>query len=323
MKISVIVPTYRRPEYLKRCVRTVARQTRKPDEVIVAMRDTDADSGRLITYMQLAYKKTLALKKVTVSRLGKSAAINSALEVETGDIICFTDDDAEPHPDWIEKIIKHFRNSTVAGVGGRDVLIQNGKPIKGKCKVVGRMSWFGRCIGNHHLELESGEPIEVAILKGVNMAFRADYLRGFRLDENLKWQGAAHDEIDFCLFVKKQGGKIIFDPNLKVNHYLAPRLWGAPREELTKNIYEHSHNYTYLILKYFSWPRKMAFLTYFFLIGQRSSWGLFTMLIDPLLRGRIVWGKQAVPSFKGKVDGIRTYLKYRKQEQILHKLRPT
>ena len=319
MKISVIVPTYRRPRYLERCLKALTGQTKKPNEVIVVTRETDLDSKQMITHLQNLYEEAFALKGIAVSRPGKSIAINSALEVVTGDIICFTDDDAEPHPDWIEKIARHFENSTVAGVGGMDIIIKNGKSIKGKCKVVGQMSWFGRCIGNHHLELESGEPIKVAILKGVNMAFRANYLRGFRLDENLKWQGAAHDEIDFCLFVKKQGGKIIFDPNLKVNHYLAPRLWGAPREELTKNIYEHSHNYTYLILKYFSWPRKMAFLTYFFLVGQRSSWGLLTMLIDPLLRGRIVWWKQIVPSLKGKVDGIRTYLKYRKQEQILYK----
>jgi len=312
MRISVIVPTYHRSEYLKRCITALAEQRRKPDEVIVVMRETDSDSRQTITHLQTLYEEGPVLKGIVVSTSGKSAAINSAFDVAIGDIICFTDDDAEPYPDWIEKITKHFKNSTVAGVGGRDIIIKNGKSIQGKCKVVGQMSWFGRYIGNHHLELESGEPMEVDLLKGVNMAFRADYLDGFRLDENLRWQGAAHDEIDFCLFVKKRGGKLIFDPNIKVTHYIAPRLWGAQREESTENIYEDSHNYTYLILKYFSWPKKMAFLTYFFLVGQRSSWGLFTMFIDSLLRGRIVWGKQVVPSFKGKVDGIRTYLKYRK-----------
>jgi len=323
MKISVIVPTYHRSEYLKRCVTALAEQKRKPDEIIVVMRETDSDSRQTITHLQTLYEEGPVLKGIVVSRPGKSIAINSALEVATGDIICFTDDDAEPYPDWIERITRHFGNPTAAGVGGRDIIIQNHKSIQGKCKVVGQMSWFGRCIGNHHLELESGRPIETDFLKGVNMAFRADYLNGFRLDENLKWQGAAHDEMDFCFFVKKRGGKIIFDPNIKVTHYVAPRLWGAQRKELAKNIYEHSHNYTYLILKYLSWQRKMAFLAYFFLVGQRSSWGLLTMLIDPLLGGRIVWWKQLVPSFKGKVDGIRTYLKYRKQEQILHKLGPS
>ena len=65
-----------------------------------------------------------------------------------GDIICFTDDDAGPWSDWIERIEKHFRDPIIAGVGGRDIVIVDGKSIKGKCKVVGKMSWFGRCIGN-------------------------------------------------------------------------------------------------------------------------------------------------------------------------------
>lgn len=315
MKISVIVSTYHRPEYLKRCITALAKQRRKADEVIVVMRETDSDSRQTITHLQTLYEKSFMLKRIVVSMPGKSVAVNAGLEVATGDIICFTDDDAEPHPDWIEKIVQHFENSTVAGVGGRDIIIQNGKLLEGKCRIVGRMSWFGRYIGNHHLELESGKPMEVDLLKGVNMAFRADYLDGFHLDENLRWQGAAHDEMDFCFFVKKQDGKIIFDPNIKVTHYVAPRLWGARRRELRKNIYEHSHNYTYLILKYFSWPRKIAFLTYFFIIGQRSSWGLLTMLINPLIKGRVSWRGEVVPSFKGKIDGIKTYLRWRRNRR--------
>ena len=319
MRISVIIPTHRRAEYLERCLQALGRQTRKSNEVVVVRRATDTDSKEIIAHLKAQYEKEFMLKEMVISMPGKSVAINAGLEVATGDILCFTDDDAEPYSDWIEKVTKHFEDSTVAGVGGRDVIIKKGKPMQGKCRVVGQMSWFGRHIGNHHLQLESGKPMEVDLLKGVNMAFRADYLSGFRLDENLKWQGAAHDEMDFCFFVKQQGGKMIFDPDIKVTHYVAPRLWGAQREEFTKNIYEHSHNYTYLILKYFPWLRKTAFLAYFFFVGQRSSWGLLTMLIDPLLRGRIVWWKQVVPSFKGKVDGIRTYLKYRNQEQIPHK----
>jgi len=286
-------------------------------------READRDAKGVIAHLEAQYDKEAMLKEMIISVPGKSVAINAGLEAATGDIICFTDDDAEPYPDWVDKITRHFENSRVAGVGGRDIIVKNGKSIEGKCKVVGQMSWFGRYIGNHHLELEAGEPMEIDLLKGVNMAFRADYLNRFRLDQNLKWEGAAHDEMDFCLFVKKQGGKMIFDPNLKVSHYSAPRLWGAQRGELAKNIYEHSHNYTYLILKYLSWQRKVAFLAYFFLVGQRSSWGLLTMLIDPLLRGRIIWWKQLLPSFKGKVDGIRTYLKYRKQQQIVHRLGPS
>ena len=136
------------------------------------MRETDSDSTQTITHLQTLYEQAFVLKRIVVSSPGKSTAINSALEVVTSDIICFTDDDAEPHPDWIEKIVQHFEDSTVAGVGGRDIIIQNGKSLEGKCKIVGQMSWFGRYIGNHHLELESGKPMEAAqlCLTGLKMA---------------------------------------------------------------------------------------------------------------------------------------------------------
>ena len=320
MKISVIVPTYRRPEYLKRCLEGLARQIRKPDEVIVVVRDTDTVSQKMVTHLRAALRKSLNIKVISVHKPGQLPALNAGLNEAKGHIICFTDDDAEARSDWIERIEKHFRDPTIAGVGGRDIVIVNGESIEGKCKVVGKMFWFGRYIGNHHLELQRDKPVAVDLLKGVNMAFRSNYLEGFHFDENLDKQASSNNEIDLCLLVKKKGGRIIYDPLLKVDHYATQRFAGAKREETVKNIYNYSHNYTYVILKNFPWHRGIAFLIYTFLVGQRSSWGVLTTIVDPLVRRRITWRGQVIPSFKGKIDGIRTYLKKsRNQQQILFK----
>lgn len=147
------------------------------------------------------------------------------------------------------------------------------------------------------------------------MAFRGGYLKDFRFDENLDRQTSSNNEVDLCFYIKRRGGKIIYDPELKVNHYGAERFAGAKREEVAKNIQSYSHNYTYVILKNFPWYRKMAFLAYIFLVGQRASWGLLTMLIDSLIKGKIFWRGQVVPSFKGKMAGIKTYLRWRRDTQ--------
>ncbi len=312
MKISVIVPTYQRPECLRRCLEGLARQIRKPDEIIVVVRDTDTVSQKMVTHLRAALRKSLNIKVISVHKPGQLPALNAGLNEAKGHIICFTDDDAEARSDWIERIEKHFRDPAIAGVGGRDIVIVNGESIEGKCKVVGRMFWFGRYIGNHHLELQRDKPVAVDLLKGVNMAFRSNYLEGFHFDENLDKQTSSNNEIDLCLLVKKKGGRIIYDPLLKVNHYTTQRFAGVKREETVKNIYNYSHNYTYIILKNFPWHRGVAFLIYIFLVGQRSSWGVLTTIVDPLVGRRIPWRGQVIPSFKGKIDGIRTYLRYRK-----------
>lgn len=311
MKISVIVPTYHRPKCLKRCLKALVRQRRKPDEIIVVVRDTDTVSQELVTQLQIELRKSLKMKVSSVHKPGHEPALNAGLNEVRGDIICFTDDDAEPWSDWIERIERHFRDPTIAGVGGRDIVIVDGEPIEGKCKVVGKMFWFGRYIGNHHLELQRDRPVEVDLLKGVNMAFRSNYVEGFHFDENLDKQASSNNEIDLCLLVKKKHGKIIYDPLLKVSHYATQRFAGAKREDLIKNIYNYSHNYTYVILKHFPWYQKFAFLVYIFLVGQCSSWGLLSVLIG-LIKGKIAWRGQIMSSIRGKVDGIRTYLECRK-----------
>ena len=40
IKVSVITPTYHQAKYLKRCLERLAQQKRKPDEVIIAIKDT-------------------------------------------------------------------------------------------------------------------------------------------------------------------------------------------------------------------------------------------------------------------------------------------
>jgi cellulose synthase/poly-beta-1,6-N-acetylglucosamine synthase-like glycosyltransferase len=97
--------------------------------------------------------------------------MNAGLDAACGDIIAFTDDDAAPHTDWLERIEAHFLSDTnIGGVGGRDWVYHGTQLEEGEREVVGQVQWFGRVIGEHHLGV--GEAREVDVLKGVNMSFR-------------------------------------------------------------------------------------------------------------------------------------------------------
>ena len=215
LTVSVIVPTWRRPADLHRCLDTLADQARAADEVLVIHRAEDAETVQVLEQAPAG----LALRRVVVEAAGQVAALNRGLEAARGDIIAITDDDAAPRADWLRRIVETFeRDPTLTGLGGRDWLHIDGRLATGERRQVGRVQAWGRCIGNHHLG--AGAPREVDILKGANMSFRHVHLGGRRFDVGLKGEGAqVCNDMAFCLALRKAGRRLVYDPAVAVDHF--------------------------------------------------------------------------------------------------------
>jgi glycosyltransferase involved in cell wall biosynthesis len=306
VRISVVVPTFHRVADLRRCLAALVRQTRPPDQTVVVVHESDAVTKVALERWREPSRPVTALVRVR----GLPAALNAGLGAADGDVICFTDDDAEPWPDWLARIEASYLDPRIGGVGGRDILVHE-PPDHRRCSVVGRVFWYGRFVGNHHLQLEARQPVEVDALKGVNMSYRASALQGFHFDERLCVAAGSCTELDAGFFLKRRRWRLIYDPAIVVNHHLSERTWGVSRSD-PRASYDFSHNYTFVTLKHVSWPRKIVALAYFFLVGQRGAWGLLTVLVDPLLSGRLRWRGQLGPSIRGRLVGIRSYLESRR-----------
>jgi cellulose synthase/poly-beta-1,6-N-acetylglucosamine synthase-like glycosyltransferase len=167
----------------------------------------------------------LPLDLVIVREPGQVRALNAGLVRANGDIVSITDDDAAPYSDWLKRIAAHFDSDPeVGGVGGRDwVHTQDGRVIDSKRRLVGRVQWFGRIVGNHHLG--AGPAREVSILKGVNMSYRRCAIEHLRFDTRLRGRGAqVHNDMCFSMAVRRSGWRLIYDPAVGVDHYPAVRL---------------------------------------------------------------------------------------------------
>lgn len=304
MSIAVIVPTYRRPQDLARCLKALNNQTRPADEVIVTVRDTDSETW---DFFQEFKHESLPLSIVTVKVTGVVAAMNAGLDVARGDIIAFTDDDAAPHTDWLARIEAHFlADKLVGGVGGRDILYRSGQLVEGEKKVVGKLQWFGRAIGNHHLGI--GEAREVDILKGVNMSFRRSAIGQTRFDKRMKGTGAqVHFELAFCLALKRLGWKLIYDPNIVVDHYSAQRFDEDSRDKFSKlAMVNQIHNETLVLLENLSPLRRTIFIFWAVLLGTRANRG-FLQSLRFLPHEGFVAGKKLLISFQGLWEGWQTW----------------
>ena len=248
MKITVVVPTYRRPKDLKRCLEALKKQIRPADEVLVVVRDIDAETW---SFFQSFDYGSLPLRTIKVFVPGQVAALNTGLEEATGEIISITDDDGVPRPEWLFRIHKYFlSDGNIGGVGGKDWMYVGNELIDGKQKVVGKVQWFGRTTGNHHLGF--GEPREVEILKGANMSYRKTAVENLRFDTRLLGSGAeVHNDLAFSLSVKKAGWNLIYDPAIEIDHYHGKRFDDDQRNQFNETPwFNFVHNQTLVLLEY-------------------------------------------------------------------------
>ncbi len=307
MKNTVLIPTYRRPQDLSRCLLALQVQTKPVDQVIVVVRDTDAETWEFLSQF---HAHNLPIHTVTVTLPGVVAALNAGLAALEGDIVSITDDDAAPHPDWLERLTAYFiSDSCIGAVGGRDWVHQGNKLENDSQPIVGKLQWFGRVIGNHHLGV--GEPREVDVLKGVNMSFRQVAIGRSRFDERMRGTGAqVHFEMAFTLALKRAGWKIIYDPQVAVDHYPAQRFDEDQRHNFNEIAFINLvHNETLVLLDHLSPLRRVIFLFWAVLVGTRDSLGLVQWLRLLPSQGQLA-GKKWLVSLRGRWQGWQTHRQF-------------
>ena len=107
---TVVVPTFRRPLLLHRCLMALSNQILPPNqfEIMVVDDGNDVDTATLVREVaqQTGLRITYAGQP---QRRGPAAARNRGWQAAQAPVIAFTDDDCIPHPDWLEAALKPFR----------------------------------------------------------------------------------------------------------------------------------------------------------------------------------------------------------------------
>lgn len=283
MRVTVLIPSYRRHQDLARCLAALRVQTRAPDSVLVVLRTDDEASRALVNEIASAWH---SLEVVSVHRSGVVAAMNAGLAVAEGDVLALTDDDAEPHIDWLARLVAIFESEPgVGGAGGRD----DQQTAHGAKRTVGRLQWFGRVIGNHHVGV--GPARDVDVLKGVNCAFRLALVRTHGFDERLRGAGAqVHWELSLCLALRRDGWRLIYDPAIRVRHHAGIRHDDDQlhRGRFSERPHENAvFNETLIIAENLRGVRRRAFYVWATAIGTAESPGLLQLPRMLVREGRV------------------------------------
>jgi glycosyltransferase involved in cell wall biosynthesis len=104
-KVSVVVPTYKRPELLVKCLIALSKQDlAKNDFEIVVVSDGPDDATRNmmhnVNHISLPFVQYITLNKNS----GPASARNAGWRKANGNLVAFTDDDCTPSPGWLSAL---------------------------------------------------------------------------------------------------------------------------------------------------------------------------------------------------------------------------
>jgi glycosyltransferase involved in cell wall biosynthesis len=215
---SVVICSYSdvRWHYLLEAVTSLRRQTVQAHEVVVVV-DHNPDLLERVT-------RAIPDARVVPNEFapGLSGSRNSGTAACGGEVLAFLDDDAVAAPDWLDRLLQHYVEPNVAGVGGSvETVWEEGRP-----------RWFPPefdwVVGCGYL----GLPTTTARLRnllGCNMSFRRLVLLeagGFR--DGLGRQGGVPlgcEETELCIRIHQRWPEyaVLYEPGAKVRHHVPAR----------------------------------------------------------------------------------------------------
>ncbi len=178
-------------------------------------RDNDNQGRGQFRYVKGASE----IRYIRQSNAGPASARNTGWRNASGAIVCFTDADCIPHPDWVERMVeRQERGKTIAGAVGGSYDIANTESLLASCihqEIVhrhGRMKETVRALGSYNLCMRR-EVLEA--LRGFGESFRR----------------ASGEDNDLCYRLLKAGYVLLFERRALVKHHFPERLTQYLKEQ--------------------------------------------------------------------------------------------
>ncbi|MGA3059121.1 MAG: glycosyltransferase [Candidatus Bathyarchaeia archaeon] len=235
--ISVVIPTYYRPNDLAELFESILRQTILPLEVIV-VDDTPTNEIEALCevysvkfkllYIDLNYVKNSKERSITIAR-------NIGVRMTKGVTVMFFDSDVVLFPDYMENILDVFQKYPNAlGVQGWIINIKNPKlsPInKSIVMIFGVHDIFvnDQCKYNRY-PTSLTKVINCENLEGAVMSYKRCVLEEFQFDENLKKHSDMEDMLFGFSVRKRYPNSLYITPYAKCIHKFSSEGRGRSNE---------------------------------------------------------------------------------------------
>lgn len=218
--VSVVVPTYRRPQHLAGCLEALARQDYPADRFEVVA--VDDGSPEPLTDVVARWGDRMNLVLLVQENAGPAAARNAGAARARGDLLAFTDDDCAPRPGWLRGLAECAASAEGRGIGGHteNALVANRYAEASQMLVDYLYAWY------------NARPEGPRFFTSNNLAVPASLFRevgGFPVD----FPFAAGEDREFCDRWLHRGYALTYVPEAVVEHSHELDLRGFLRQHFS------------------------------------------------------------------------------------------
>ncbi len=250
---SVIICTKNRRDDLARCLESVCRQTRPPEELIVV--DAGDDDSETVL-REAAQRLPSCAVRYLRAEPGLTRQRNAGVREATKDVVHFLDDDVildPPYLDEMQKIFEAADGQDVAGVGATARLPQGPPPLLGtwlrRLFLLTRINGDGRMqpsgFGTLTWYSDYAAPHPVQIVGGCGCAFRRTVFDHIAFDEFFAGYGHMEDA-EFSYRAGKLG-RLLGHPRATLLHVATPVARTDWRRLSKMQILNHHYVFTKLL----------------------------------------------------------------------------
>jgi GT2 family glycosyltransferase len=243
-RVSVIVPTRERPDYLTHCLASLSGVEHAGHEVIVV-------DNAPVTDATAAVARQFGVRYIVEPRAGLDRARNAGVAAATHDVVAFVDDDVRVSRKWMAEVAAPFADADIAAVTGLVL------PIELETTAQEQFEIYSQHWRKLHPRVFSREALRASAAAlvgiGANMAFRRSVLRdlgGFdvRLDGGTRTRSGG--DTDMFARLLDSGQRIYYNP--------AAWVWHRHRrthDEMRRSVFGYSAG-TFSVLSKRLWEQR-------------------------------------------------------------------
>jgi GT2 family glycosyltransferase len=256
VRVSVIIPTYRREAPLRRCLIDVLAQQHPAFEVLVMDQSPDHDAETWALLNACASH----IRHVRLTQPSVTVACNQGVALARGETLLFLDDDIEiPHDQLLALHEHHYANSRIGGVVGRVMNPLRGTTLPPPVLRQGALAILD-------MNFDHPQAMDVPTTQGCNMSFRRSLVLALGGFDDSYTGNAFCWETDFSLQVIRRGLRIRYDPEARIIHRSGTlggcdnRHFGGRTPESHRYYVSFFRNNAYFALKQLHGADRLRFL---------------------------------------------------------------